>query len=177
MKLTKSLIYALIFTLVGSQSLFAALPVVPAGLLSNTTLNGAITATQTTLVLGSASASTGSTFGAPSAGQCLLVDKELMRIVSMNSTTATVQRGTTYRSPHATSAVILTGACNAFRNADPPSQLGNQDCTLYILPWVNVTTGDFWWCELVAGQVSAGTWSVTNPIRVNGTAGSQRLGQ
>src|SRR3990167_5248499 len=75
--------------------------VAPGGYLSSTTLNGAISATQTTLVLTSASALAGSTFGAPAANQCLYIDLEMMRIVSMSSTTATVRRGTTHRSTHA----------------------------------------------------------------------------
>ena len=148
----------------------------PAGILSNTTLNGAITGTQTTLVLGSASASSGSSFGAPAAGQCLYIDLEMMRIVSMSSTTATVQRGTTHRSPHATSAVILTGPCGGmnggFMAADPPSLVGNQNCALFVLPWVNAATGDTWWCDSIGK-----TWSVTNPVQRNGTTGSRRIAQ
>lgn len=156
-------------------ALLATVPlgaVSPAGLLNSTTLSGAIDATQTTLVLASASASTGSTFGAPSAGQCLFIDQELMTIVSMSSTTATVRRGTARRSTHANSAVILTGPCSQFKVVDPPNVGGNADCSLVVLPWANTVTGDTWWCDNVTA-----VWSVTNPVARNGTAGSRRVAQ
>lgn len=168
---------------------FSQAAISPAGLLSNTTLNGAISATQTTLVLTSASASSGSSFGAPAAGQCLYIDRELMRIVSMSSTTATVQRNIaagpsgTAAGPHATLAIILTGPCNGnqggFMRSDPPNLGGNQDCTQFVLPWVNVNTGDSWWCELAAGPsgFALGSWSVTNTSTRQGSAGSRRVGQ
>ena len=146
-----------------STVLLALLLVLPSTLraqlfvLSNTTLNGAITATQTTLVLTSASASAGSTFGAPAAGQCLLIDGELMRIVSMSSTTATVTRARSGASAHATSAVIWTGACNAFRTIDPPNLGGNQTCTSQPRPWINTTNGNVWFCNTVTNL-----WRGTN---------------
>lgn len=144
----------------------------PAGLLSSTTLNGAINSTQTSLVLASASASSGSSFGAPAAGQCLYVDNELMRITAVASTTMTVIRGTVHASTHATSAVILTGPCNQFKSVDPIATGSNANCTQWVLPWVNTSTGDTWWCDLVSGAVS-----VTNPVTRNGTAGSRRVAQ
>lgn len=153
----------------------------PAGLLSATTLNGAISDTQTTLVLTSASASTGSTFGAPAAGQCLYIDFEMMRIVSMASTTATVRRGDQHRSAHADAAVIVTGPCSTgrggFMNDDPPNIGGNQDCSLYVLPWINAQTGDSWWCALHQLTSGGRVWSVTNVVTRNGTAGSRRTTQ
>ena len=159
-----------------------AVNVTPGGLLSNTTLNGAINSTQTTLVLTSASASSGSSFGAPAANQCLYLDLEMMIIRSVSSTTMTVTRGTRNRSAHATSAIILTGPCDQFKVVDPPTLVGNQDCTLFVLPWVNQITGDTWWCDLQAigdgSDVTAGgSWSVTNPVARNGTAGSRRVAQ
>jgi len=169
---------------IGLLALLLALPasvwaqggsVAPGGYLSSTTLSGAINSTQTTLVLASASALSGSTFGAPAAGQCLYIDYELMSIMSMSSTTATVRRGTVHRSTHANAAVIITGPCNQFKAADPPNLGGNQDCTLYVLPWVNVGTGDSWWCDLVSS--TTGAWSVTNTVQRNGTAGSRRTAQ
>ena len=89
----------------------------PAGYLSSTTLNGAITADATTLILTSATALSGSSFGAPAAGQCLYIDREMFRILSMSSTTATVQRGTTNRSTHETLAVVATGPCGEDRKS------------------------------------------------------------
>lgn len=151
---------------------------VAAGVLSSTTLNGAISATQTTLVLASASASTGSTMGAPAVGHCLYIDLELMRITALSSTTATVQRANRTAAPHATSAIIITGPCAAgglfggFRQTDPPYFVGNQDCSVWINPWINTNTGDSFWCDHVTNIVS-----VTNPIARNGTAGSRRVAQ
>lgn len=117
-------------------------------LLSNTTLNGAITSTATTLVLTSASASSGSSFGAPAAGQCLFVDRELMRITAIASTTVTVQRGQTGRGAHATLAVIWTGNCNAFQRIDPNMGVGNQTCNVQPAPWINVDNGNLFWCNI-----------------------------
>lgn len=150
----------------------------PAGVLSATTLNGAINASQTTLVLASASASTGSTLGAPAVGHCLYVDLELMRITAVSSTTMTVQRASRGAAPHATSAIVITGPCAAggqyggFRQTDPPYVVGSQDCSVWINPWINTNTGDVWWCDHSTSVVS-----VTNPIARNGTAGSRRVAQ
>ena len=133
--------------------------------LSHTTLNGAIDATQTTLVLTSAAASGASsnipaaTVGAPSAGQCLFVDHELMRIVSMASTTATITRAPFNASPHATASVIFTGPCALFKTADPvPS--GNVTCASQPGPWINVTSGNVWWCG--TSGMTASRWYGTN---------------
>ena len=174
------------YSLIGLLALLLAAPpawaVTPAGLLNNTTLSGSINSTQTTLVLASASASSGSTFGAPAAGQCLYIDLEMMRIQSISSTTATVQRGTRNRSAHLTAAIILTGPCGEFKVADPPALVGNQDCSLYVLPWVNQITGDSWWCDLQiigngAGIAVGGSWTVTNVVGRQGNAGSRRVAQ
>ena len=155
----------------------------PGGVMNATTLNGAISATQTTLVLTSASAASNATVGAPAANQCLLIDKELMVIRSISSTTVTVTRGVQNNSTHATLAVILTGPCGGamggFMAADPPNIGGNQDCSLYMLPWVNRATGDSWWCELAVGGTgyTKATWTVTNTVTRNGTNGSRRNAQ
>lgn len=116
-------------------------------ILSNTTLNGAINASQTTLVLTSASASSGSSFGAPAAGQCLQIDGEQMRIVSMASTTATVIRDTSGAGAHATLAVIWTGPCSAFYLIDPPNLGGAQTCSTQPRPWINANNGNVWFCN------------------------------
>ncbi len=128
--------------------------------LSNTTLNGAIDNVQTTLVLGSASASSGSSFGAPAAGQCLFMDNELMTIMSMSSTTATVRRATVGATTHANSAVIYTAPCNAFKAADPPARGGNANCSAQPAPWINVNNANVWWCNRAAN-----TWAGTNFVK------------
>ena len=171
-----SLVLALVALALGpSAPLYAANP---AGVLSSTTLSAAINASQTTLVLASASASTGSTLGAPAAGHCLYIDKELMTIVSLSSTTATVRRASRGAAPHAASAIIITGPCGqgglygGFRTSDPSFVVGNQDCTVWINPWINTDTGDTFWCDHSSSVVS-----VTNPVARNGTAGSRRVAQ
>ena len=126
--------------------------------------------------------SSGSWLGAPAANQCLYIDREMMTIRSVSSTTMTVTRGTRNQSSHANDAIVLTGPCSTglggFMNADPPNLGGNQDCTLYVLPWINQTTGDSWWCDLQTdGQGVGATWSVTNTVARNGTAGSRRVAQ
>lgn len=173
MKTLRLLITVLILALTVSP-LYAANP---AGVLSSTTLNGAINATQTTLILTSASASTGSTLGAPAVGHCLYIDTELMRITAVSSTTMTVQRANRGAAPHATLAIVVTGPCSAgtyggFRQADPTFLVGNQDCSVWINPWINTNTGDSFWCDHVSSVVS-----VTNPVARNGTAGSRRVAQ
>lgn len=141
--------------------------------ISNTTLNGAITATQTTLVLTSASASTGSSFGAPVAGQCLFVEGELMTITANASTTMTVRRASgggdpsaygssTTNTAHPTLAVVWTAPCNAFKSSTPPTLsngLGSGQCTLQPAPWIDVKTANIWWCNRTNN-----TWMGTNYI-------------
>ncbi len=139
--------------------------------LSNTTLNGSVDSSQTTFVLTSASASSGSTFGAPAAGQCYFVDNEFGRIVSMSSTTATVTRPSGAGGPpgtqsiaHTTGSIIFTGACNAFKQSEPPVQsvstsggkTSNVSCATQPGPWINTNTGNIWWCN-VANQQWTGT--------------------
>lgn len=125
--------------------------------ISNTTLDGAINATQTTLVLTSASASTGSSFGAPAAGQCMFIDGELMRIVSMASTTATVTRSPYTPTAHPTLAVVWTAPCNAFYTTDPPvpsnaANANNLCSTQMPAPWINTSNGNIWWCNTTTNK-------------------------
>lgn len=118
--------------------------------ISNTTLNGAITATATSLVLTSATATSDSSFGNPAAGQCLFVDKELMNITAMSSTTATVRRSVSGASPHANLATIFTAPCANFKQTDPPFG-GNVTCLTFPMPWITVTNGNIWTCGSVGG--------------------------
>lgn len=125
--------------------------------ISNTTLNGAITATQNTLVLTSASASSGSSFGAPAVGQCYYVDSELGVITAISSTTATIQRPPSGAGPHATLSRIWTAPCNAFKKTDPPNLGGAQTCSSQPAPWINTSNGNTWWCNTVTNL-----WRGTN---------------
>ena len=140
---------------------FALLAIGPAGAqtyqsaFSNTTLNGAINSTQTTLVLTSASAIAGSTYGAPAAGQCLYVADgttgELMNITGVSSTTMTVRRSVT-PSSHATSTRVFTGACSDFKKVDPPAGACVQ--ASFPNPWVNAVNGNVWRCRGTALTVT-----------------------
>lgn len=140
----RSIVLASVLALVLSGLAHAAVQLY---IISNTTLAAAVSQTATTVTLTSASASSGSSFGAPSAGQCLFVDRELMTIVSMASTVATVRRGLTNGSPHASGATVFTAPCAMFKTADPvPS--GNVDCTMQPGPWINVNNGNMWFCSV-----------------------------
>lgn len=173
-KKTLALLLSLLVVNLSPVPVFGA---VASGVLSSTTLNGAITASATTLILTAATASTGSTLGAPAVGHCLYIDMEMMRITAVSSTTMTVQRATRGAAPHATLAIVVTGPCSAsqiggFRVTDPPFLIGNQDCSVWVNPWINTNTGDSFWCDHTTSVVS-----VTNPIARNGTAGSRRVAQ
>lgn len=133
--------------------------------LSQTTLNGAVTATATSVVLTSASKSTNAT-ETPAVGQCLYVDYELMRITAISSTTFSVQRafgqGTTVNgaaTAHASGARVFTGACNRFQNQDPP--LGTCLSANMTGPWVNVKTGNVWLCPADTNYVVTNTINIT----------------
>lgn len=151
--------------------------------ISFTTLNGRINNSQTTLVLTSASASANSSFGAPAANQCLFVDGELMRIVSMSSTTATVTRAVANKVGHADLATVWTAPCSAFKQTDPPTlqALGTVipnsaakrqqlDCTVQPRPWINVQSANVWFCN-----TNNNVWTGTNymPLTYNSVATAQ----
>ncbi len=139
---------------------------------NNTTLNGAITANATTAVLTSASAIAGSSFGAPSAGQCIYFadggqlagpnNGELARIQSISSTTVTLQRGPSVGGstaiPHATLIRVFTAACAFFKKTDPPAGTCTQ--SQQPLPWINTLNGN------VARCLGTGGWSVTNATAI-----------
>lgn len=130
--------------------------------LSNTTLSGAMTATQQTVTLTSASASAGSTVGAPALGDGLYVADgangigEFMVITSVPASGATfgVRRGVIgIAGAHPTSAVVFTGDQGYFMTTYPQ----DQTCTLATnpRPWINVLTGDVGLCK-------SSVWAWTN---------------
>lgn len=138
--------------------------------ISNTTLNGAVTSSQNTFVLTSASASSGSSFGAPAAGQCYFVDGEFGRITGISSTTLSVTRpvqgnagvGTgSGAAPHATAAKIFTAPCNAFKAVDPLLlSSGGNSCSTQPAPWINYKSANIWWCNTVNN-----VWTGTNYMK------------
>jgi len=134
--------------------------------LSNTTLNGAVTATANTVRLTSASASSQSNVGAPAVGQVLwTADNEAMQITATNvggvSTVFGVIRGQFGTKPaaHATSIIVLTGPPSAFQAVNAPAgvQPGGA-CTASSVgaaPWVNLTNGN-------VGNCRSSLWKMTN---------------
>lgn len=136
-------------------------------ILSYTTLNGAVTATATQLVLTSASAVATANVAAPAVGQMLYVDHEAMTITAISGTRVTVARGQsgTYAAGHASGATIFSGPTNVFRNADPAF----GTCTIAsfgVWPWINVITGNVWRCigsKTVGTNVANITYNSLNP--------------
>jgi hypothetical protein len=127
-----------------------------------TTLNGSITRDASTLVLTSTSTSTGCSFGSAAVGQALFMDGEPMNITAVSSTTMTVNRSVANRAAHYTGAVIFRANPAYFYRAEPPiagNYLtgGNIVCTNYPAPWINVVTGNVWWCN-----TKNNVWSGTN---------------
>jgi hypothetical protein len=125
--------------------------------LSNTTLNGAINATQTTLVLTAATALAGSSFGAPQVGHAIFIDRELMTITAVSGTTMTVRRDYTQAAAHATGRIVFTGPPDMFRKTDPP--LGSCVAASFPMPWINVMNGNVWNCVVT-------TLSATNYLPI-----------
>lgn len=115
--------------------------------LNSTTLNGAVGVNDTTIILTSASAATGSSFGAVAVGQFVFMDGEFMPITAISSTTVTVTRtaGSGRRpTSHPTGLTVYIGAGNAFQRTDPP--LGGCTVGSQGDPWINVDNGRIWRC-------------------------------
>lgn len=136
-------------------------------ILSNTTLNGAVTATQQTFTLTSiatnVSSGSNATIGAMTVGMCVYTDGELSTITSVPTSGATigVRRATAgLAGAHATLAVAIFGPCGNFYRVDPwASQYGSRACTATAVPqpYVNVMSGDIWLCR-------SSLWTATNPL-------------
>lgn len=108
-----------------------------------TTVSTAQAATDTTLVIASASAVNGSSFGAVAVGQIALVDQEPELITAVSSTTLTVQRRGR-PTAHAAGVPVYIGAPGAFQQADPPA----GKCTTASFPayWINLSNGGIFTC-------------------------------
>ena len=136
--------------------------------LVQTTLGSLITQGQNTFTLGSV---TGITAGTIGVSTDLYVDRELMIVLSVNTTTkvVTVSRGQggTQASGHANSAMVLYGPPNAFQVFDPEGACVTAN-TAYT-PWVNVRNGYQWLCSTVtlswvAGFNNLGSLQVTKAV-------------
>lgn len=139
----------------------ALMPVTAYGqtyVLNSTSTSAAIGARDTTVSLTSASAATGSTFGAVAVGQGLFVDQEYMLITGVSSTTVTVQRrnnrpgaasgfggaGAPPATTHVSGATVYLGAPSAFQRAAPA--VGACTSAAQGDPWINIDTGRIWRC-------------------------------
>jgi len=133
-------------TLLLAVLLLAAIPTHAQTIITPTTLSAAVTSSNTrTIVI--ASATCGACTGAVlAAGADIYVDRELMFVTAVNSTTLTVQRGAsgTAAGTHASGALVFMGAPAAFNQNPRINAPSNGSCTraneLY-LPLINVSTG------------------------------------
>lgn len=169
MKKTLLFIVLAVFTLVSTAAGQSVL-------LSNTTLNGAITATQQTVRLTSASASSGSNVGAPAVGHWVwFASGEAARITAVNvggvSTVFSIIRGVGpgaagKPAAHKTSEPVLTGPPSAFQAVDGPAGVAAGDACVVAnvgyQPWVNAQNSNVWLCR-------SSVWTGTNyaPLTYN----------
>ena len=140
-------------------TLSAAIPVTPSSLFSSSA---------TTVQIASATGITGIQLNPTSTLNIqnqwvLLVDREVMAVVSINGTTLQVQRGFmgTLAAPHVSGAMVLYGRANWFYTADPGATPGAPGgavsgvaCTaanVFVSPYVNVRTGSQWLCSTITG--------------------------
>lgn len=110
-------------------------------------LSGITTRLQTQVTLTSVTGVTAPINGVPQT--LLYIDRELMAVMSVNTTTkvVTVIRGynSTPAQPHANAQMVLLGTQNQFSVFDP-SGACTQASTVSS-PWVNVVTGNQWLCS------------------------------
>jgi hypothetical protein len=137
--------------------------------LTSTTLSAAITSSQNSFVVASATNITAQSASSPSLQTAIYVDHELMYVVGVNGTTVTVTRGyQTPAGPHLSGATVLAGRPQQFYNVDPPAQGSCTAATTQITPYVNVTTGAQWLCSTVTTNWVPG---FNNPLASVATAG------
>lgn len=141
--------------------------------IDNTTISGAMTATQLTVTVASATC-TGCTVGN---GTVVYVDAEAMRVVSVSATSTVfnVTRGTdgTAASAHITGAVAWIGPGNRFHASDPVplgNFIGTGACTQasygQFKPWISFRSALRWWCDNVNWDPStSGTANLPFAIR------------
>lgn len=146
--------------------------------IDNTTISGAMTATQTTVTVVSATC-TGCTVAN---GTVVYVDAEAMRVISVTATSTifNVTRGTdgTAASAHNTGAVAWIGPGNRFHASDPVplgNFVGTGACTQAsyggFKPWISFRSGLRWFCDNINWDPSSGG-STTLPFVIRTT---QRL--
>jgi len=126
-------------------------------LITSTTLNGQISATQTSIVVTSATGWTVNNY--------VFVEHEAMQIRVVSGTTITVSRAVlgTRAAAHATGKTLLTGAAGHFLNMGPLHSPPIGYCTRSdqtYLPLIDVTSGNIWTCN------SSHEWVGTNAAKL-----------
>ena len=128
--------------------------------LTSTTNSAAISATQTTFALASATG--------VAAGGALYIDRELMSVRSVSGINVTVVRGQSGTVANAHSAsrtvIIIPSAAvpTVVSSTDPTPINGVGGCTYTAhryLPIINVTNGNVWTCRWVS---NVRVWAATN---------------
>lgn len=150
-------------------ALLVSVPVSAQTYLTSTTLTNAITAGQSSLVVGSGTGI--------AAGGALYVDRELMSVRSISGTTVQVIRGQggTVANTHGAARTIIIlpaaalGAGGATTAVDPSGGSGVGTCTLAeqrYQPIINVTNGNLWLCRYTAAAQTARVWAATNNVLI-----------
>lgn len=136
-------------------SLFA-LPAQAQTLLTNTTLNGAINATTTTVTLtASSTLAVGDVIFVPG------INPEGMTVTVARSaaTVFQVTRGTYGQSrAHASGTRVFVNPPNRYRAGPPDTSAACNRLTITYLPWVDLNTGISWSCNGNPVTGGAGTW-------------------
>ena len=129
--------------------------------MGTTTLSAAVTTSQTSIRVASATGIVGasrpissSEIGAPAGASFILlfVDKEAIAVNTISGTTAQVIRGWngTLQTPHVSGAKVWVGPSYAYGNYDPSGAC--QSTTLPYLPRIVPSTGNIWDCTGATGQ-------------------------
>jgi hypothetical protein len=146
MKTISALVFGLL-ALVGSAS-------AQLNSLTFTTTSAAITATQTSFAVASATninaptaaSAPGSTLYVVDPGQTL---GEKMSVLSISSTTVTVRR-TSGAKAHVSGAQVIVGNANWFYSVDPQGSCTST--SVYSTPYINTVTGQEWVCSAITGS-------------------------
>jgi hypothetical protein len=80
-------------------------------------------------------------------GYCLWIDRELMQVKELKSSTRVrVVRGEsgTFASAHSSSATVTIGRCDQFYSVDPQGRPGE---TFPVSPYINVINGKVWMAQ------------------------------
>jgi len=127
-----------------------------AGISANTSKGFVVVASATGITAPGVAISQGGLGGAASTAPnytLLYVDRELMRVNGVNSTTITVERGYsgTIATAHISGAVVWVGPPGYFHNFDPSGgcggATGTSTVTPSVAPWIVYTTGNMWGCN------------------------------